>query len=58
MLVAFVAFTTVSNISRGAVGIALVCGLAYLLIGRYIARRGLVLARGRGRAAHPAPDRR
>ena len=49
-LVAFVAFTTVSNISRAAVGIALASGLVYLLIGRYMARRALVLARGRGRA--------
>jgi exopolysaccharide biosynthesis polyprenyl glycosylphosphotransferase len=49
-LVAFVAFATVSNLSRVAVGLAMASGLIYVLLGRYIARRVLVFFRGRGRA--------
>ncbi|GAA1786178.1 sugar transferase [Luedemannella flava] len=49
-LVAFVAFSSKAELSRVTVGIAMVSGLVYMLIGRYLARRFLILARGRGRA--------
>ena len=50
--VSFVAFATKIDLSRFSVGTALVGALAYVLIGRFLARRILVLARGRGRAVH------
>ena len=50
--VSFVAFATKSDVSRLSVGTALVGALAYVLVGRFLARRVLVLARGRGRAVH------
>jgi len=50
--VSFVAFATKIDLSRLSVGTALVGALAYVLVGRYLARRALVVFRGRGRAVH------
>jgi exopolysaccharide biosynthesis polyprenyl glycosylphosphotransferase len=50
--VSFVAFATKTDLSRLSVGSALVSALLFVLIARYIARRLLVVVRGRGRAIH------
>jgi exopolysaccharide biosynthesis polyprenyl glycosylphosphotransferase len=50
--VSFVAFASKTPLSRLAVGVVLVAALVYVLVGRYLARRVLVLVRGRGRAVH------
>ncbi|HEX6872222.1 MAG TPA: sugar transferase [Micromonosporaceae bacterium] len=50
--VSFLAFAFKIDLSRLSVATALVCALAYVMVGRYLARRTLVLARGRGRAVH------
>jgi exopolysaccharide biosynthesis polyprenyl glycosylphosphotransferase len=51
-LVSFVVFSTNFSPSRLSVGIALASGVTYVLFGRYLARRALVMVRGRGRAIH------
>jgi exopolysaccharide biosynthesis polyprenyl glycosylphosphotransferase len=51
-LLSFVVFSTNFSPSRLSVGIALLTGLIYVLFGRYVARRTLVVIRGRGRAVH------
>jgi exopolysaccharide biosynthesis polyprenyl glycosylphosphotransferase len=51
-IVAFLAFTTKTDVSRLSVGVALVGTLLYLLVLRYAARRILYVLRGRGRATH------
>src|SRR5262245_58410016 len=48
----FLAFALKINLSRLSVATALVGALVYLLVGRFLARRVLVLVRGRGRAVH------
>jgi len=50
--VSFAAFATKTDLSRVSVGIALLGALLYVLVGRFLARRVLMLARGRGRAVH------
>lgn len=50
--VSFVAFATKTQVSRSSVGVALVGALVYVLIGRYLARRVLIMIRGRGHAVH------
>ena len=50
--VSFVAFATKTNLSRLSVATALVAALVYVILGRWLARRMLVLARGHGRAVH------
>jgi len=51
-LVSFIVFSTRFSPSRLSVGTALVAALIYIMVGRWLARRVLVLARGRGRAVH------
>ncbi len=52
-VVAFLAFATKADVSRLTVGVALVGGLAYVLLLRYIARRLLYVARAKaGIATH------
>jgi exopolysaccharide biosynthesis polyprenyl glycosylphosphotransferase len=50
--ISFLAFAFKANLSRASVGTALLGTLFYILIGRYLARRILVLIRGRGKAVH------
>jgi exopolysaccharide biosynthesis polyprenyl glycosylphosphotransferase len=50
--VSFLAFALKLDLSRLSVATALVGSLVYALIGRYFARRVLVVARGHGRAVH------
>jgi exopolysaccharide biosynthesis polyprenyl glycosylphosphotransferase len=50
--VSFLAFAFKINLSRLSVATALVGSLVYVLLGRYAARRVLVVVRGRGRAVH------
>jgi exopolysaccharide biosynthesis polyprenyl glycosylphosphotransferase len=50
--VSFLAFALKIDLSRLSVGTALVGTLFYIMIGRWLARRLLVLFRGRGRAVH------
>jgi exopolysaccharide biosynthesis polyprenyl glycosylphosphotransferase len=49
-LLSFVVFSTKASPSRVTVAIAVVSALIYVWLGRYLARRLLVLARSRGRA--------
>ena len=49
-LVSFVVFSTNFSPSRATIGIALGSTLVYALLGRFLARRLLVVARSRGRA--------
>jgi exopolysaccharide biosynthesis polyprenyl glycosylphosphotransferase len=51
-IVAFAAFAFKKDLSRYTVGFALVFGLVYILLLRYLARRTLHLARGHGLAVH------
>jgi exopolysaccharide biosynthesis polyprenyl glycosylphosphotransferase len=51
-LVSFVVFSTRFSPSRFSIGLALLSGLVYVVTGRWLARRILVLVRGRGRAIH------
>jgi exopolysaccharide biosynthesis polyprenyl glycosylphosphotransferase len=51
-IVSFLAFATKTDVSRLSVGVALVGGLAYVLLLRYTARKLLHLARGHGLATH------
>src|SRR5215468_6097273 len=51
-LVSFIVFSTSFSPSRFSVGIALLSGLVYISIFRYLARRVLTVIRGRGRAVH------
>jgi len=51
-IVSFLAFATKTDVSRLAVGAALVGGLCYVLLLRYGARRLLHVARGHGLATH------
>jgi len=51
-IVSFIVFSTSFSPSRLSVGIALLSGLLYVLFGRYLARRALMVFRGRGRAVH------
>jgi exopolysaccharide biosynthesis polyprenyl glycosylphosphotransferase len=50
--VSFLAFALKVDLSRLSVGTALVGSLVYILIGRFLARRVLVLVRRRGKAVH------
>jgi exopolysaccharide biosynthesis polyprenyl glycosylphosphotransferase len=50
--VSFVAFATKIDLSRLSVGTALVDGLLYIIIARWLARRVLVLIRKYGKAVH------
>jgi FlaA1/EpsC-like NDP-sugar epimerase len=50
--VSFLAFAFKVNLSRLSVGTALVGALVYVVIGRVLARRLLVLVRKHGRAVH------
>ncbi len=50
--VSFLAFALKADLSRLSVGTALVGSLLYIMIGRWLARRLLVLVRGHGRAVH------
>jgi exopolysaccharide biosynthesis polyprenyl glycosylphosphotransferase len=50
--VSFIAFATKINLSRLSVGTALLATLVFITVGRWLARRVLVLIRGRGRAVH------
>jgi exopolysaccharide biosynthesis polyprenyl glycosylphosphotransferase len=50
--VSFLAFALKIDLSRLSVGTALVGSLFYVMIGRWLARRLLVVFRGRGRAVH------
>ena len=50
--VSFLSFALKIDLSRLSVGTALVGSLIYIMIGRWLARRLLVLIRGRGRAVH------
>jgi exopolysaccharide biosynthesis polyprenyl glycosylphosphotransferase len=50
--VSFLAFALQLNLSRLSVATALVGALVYVVIGRYAARRVLVVVRGRGKAVH------
>jgi exopolysaccharide biosynthesis polyprenyl glycosylphosphotransferase len=50
--VSFLAFAFKIDLSRLSVGTAIVGSLVYIMIGRWLARRALVLVRGRGRAVH------
>lgn len=50
--VSFLAFALKIDLSRLSVGAALVATLLYTVVGRWMARLILVLARGRGRAVH------
>jgi exopolysaccharide biosynthesis polyprenyl glycosylphosphotransferase len=49
-MVAFAVFSTNFSPSRATIGIALGSSVLYMLLLRYLARRALVIARGRGRA--------
>ncbi len=51
-VVSFVVFSTQFSPSRLAVGSTLLAGLVYVMVGRSLARRALVLTRGHGRAVH------
>ena len=51
-LVSFLVFSTNFSPSRVSVGIAVLASMLYVLVGRYLARRVLVLIRGHGRAVH------
>jgi exopolysaccharide biosynthesis polyprenyl glycosylphosphotransferase len=51
-LVSFIVFSTRFSPSRLSVGTALAGAFAYLIVGRWLARRILVLARGHGHAVH------
>jgi exopolysaccharide biosynthesis polyprenyl glycosylphosphotransferase len=51
-LVSFIVFSTSFSPSRFSVGIALLSGLVYVSIFRYLARRVLTMVRSRGRAVH------
>jgi exopolysaccharide biosynthesis polyprenyl glycosylphosphotransferase len=51
-IVSFIVFSTSFSPSRLSVGIALLSGLLYVLFGRYLARRALMVFRGHGRAVH------
>jgi exopolysaccharide biosynthesis polyprenyl glycosylphosphotransferase len=51
-VVSFIAFSTKTDLSRMSVATALVGAMAYILVGRYIARQVLHLTRRQGRAAH------
>ena len=51
-LVSFIVFSTSFSPSRFSVGVALLSGLVYVSIFRYLARRVLTIVRGRGRAVH------
>jgi exopolysaccharide biosynthesis polyprenyl glycosylphosphotransferase len=51
-LVSFIVFSTSFSPSRFSVGVALLSGLVYVSILRYLARRVLTIVRGRGRAVH------
>ena len=51
-MVSFLAFATKIDLSRLSVGTALLGTLVYIVIGRWLARRALVLLRSRGRAVH------
>ncbi len=50
--VSFLAFALKIDLSRLSVGTAIVGSLVYIMIGRWLARRALVVVRGRGRAVH------
>jgi FlaA1/EpsC-like NDP-sugar epimerase len=50
--VSFLAFAFKIDLSRLSVGTALVGSLVYIMFGRWLARRVLVIIRGRGRAVH------
>jgi exopolysaccharide biosynthesis polyprenyl glycosylphosphotransferase len=50
--VSFLAFAFKAGVSRLSVATALVGSLVYVVVGRYLARKLLVLVRGRGRAIH------
>jgi exopolysaccharide biosynthesis polyprenyl glycosylphosphotransferase len=50
--VTILSFALKIDLSRLSVGTALVGSLIYIMIGRWLARRFLVLIRGRGRAVH------
>ena len=50
--VSFLAFAFKIDLSRLSVGTALVGSLVYIMFGRWLARRLLVIIRGRGRAVH------
>ncbi len=51
-IVSFLVFSTQFSPSRLTVGTTLLLGLTYQMLGRSLARRALVMARGRGRAVH------
>jgi exopolysaccharide biosynthesis polyprenyl glycosylphosphotransferase len=51
-LVSFIVFSTKFSPSRLSVGTALVAATLYVMVGRWLARRILVVARNRGRAVH------
>jgi exopolysaccharide biosynthesis polyprenyl glycosylphosphotransferase len=51
-IVSFLVFSTQFSPSRLSVGSTLLTGLLYVMLGRSLARRVLVLVRGRGRAVH------
>ncbi len=51
-IVSFLVFSTQFSPSRLSVGSTLLVSLVYLLLGRSLARRVLILARGRGRGVH------
>jgi exopolysaccharide biosynthesis polyprenyl glycosylphosphotransferase len=50
--VSFLAFAFKIDLSRLSVATALVGALSYLVVGRFVARRALILVRGKGRAVH------
>jgi exopolysaccharide biosynthesis polyprenyl glycosylphosphotransferase len=50
--VSFLAFALKADLSRLSVGTAIVGSLVYIMIGRWLARRALVIVRGHGRAVH------
>jgi exopolysaccharide biosynthesis polyprenyl glycosylphosphotransferase len=51
-IVSFLVFSTQFSPSRLSVGTTLLCGCLYVMLGRSLARRVLVLVRGRGHAVH------
>jgi exopolysaccharide biosynthesis polyprenyl glycosylphosphotransferase len=50
--VTVLSFALKIDLSRLSVGTALVCSLIYIMIGRWLARRLLLVIRGQGRAVH------
>jgi exopolysaccharide biosynthesis polyprenyl glycosylphosphotransferase len=51
-IVSFLVFSTQFSPSRLTVGSTLLVGMVYVMLGRSLARRVLILVRGRGRAVH------